>query len=103
MLEDGPAQTVARHPRHPHTQALVAASPELDRLAKPDQLRPARDPRPEPPRGGGCPFAPMCGFAEDRCWVEQPPVHLAADDGHVACHRYDAAADTTAGVLVPHL
>ncbi|MGI5132430.1 ABC transporter ATP-binding protein [Pseudonocardia sp. CA-107938] len=101
VLEDGPAQTVARHPRHPYTRALVAASPELDRPAKPDQ--PIRDPRPEPPRGGGCPFAPRCGFAEARCWVEQPPVHLAPDGGHVACHRYDAAADRTAADLVPHL
>jgi hypothetical protein len=52
---------------------------------------------------GGTIHAPGCGFAAARCRVEQPSVPLAADGGHVACPCYDAAADTTAVILVPHL
>jgi peptide/nickel transport system ATP-binding protein len=99
VLEDGPARTVARHPRHPYTQALVAASPGMNRLAKVEP-RGGRDPRPEPALGKGCPFAPRCVFAEEQCWTERPPVHVAGDGGRVACHRYDPAAETTAGTPV---
>lgn len=43
FIRRSPPPTPSLHP------GPGAASPQLDRLAKPDQLRPARDPRPEPP------------------------------------------------------
>ncbi len=100
VLEDGPAQTVARSPRHPYTQALVAASPDLKQLAPVERRKAVRSERPEPASGDGCPFAPRCGLVEDRCWTVRPPVLVASDGGRVACHRYDPDTDSTAGVVV---
>jgi peptide/nickel transport system ATP-binding protein len=36
VVEQGPARTVLRHPRHPYTQALIAASPDPDLSRKLD-------------------------------------------------------------------
>jgi peptide/nickel transport system ATP-binding protein len=97
VLEDGPAATVARYPRHPYTKALVAAtpSPSLSAASPPREVK--RDPRPAPAPGQGCPFAPRCPLAVDACWTEPPPVRAASDGGRVACHLFDPAADAVAG------
>ncbi len=102
VLEDGPAATVAGSPRHPYTRALVAATPETDvtGVRKKRVPRP-RDPRPEPRAGEGCPFAPRCPLAIDKCWTAAPPVHMAPDGGRVVCHRYDEATDLTGGEAAP--
>lgn len=93
ILEDGPAQTVAHSPRHPYTQALVAAAPDGE-VARRGQMRSprVRDPRPEPPAGVGCPFAPRCPLVSEKCWTEKPPVHIETDGGRIACHNYVPAA-----------
>jgi peptide/nickel transport system ATP-binding protein len=33
----------------------------------------------------GCPFAPRCSFAKDRCHVERPPLSEAGSGHLVAC------------------
>lgn len=64
LVEEGPAAAVLAAPRHPATQALVAAAraPGLRAVA------------PEPPRwdAPGCRFAPRCPRAQPRC-VEAAP------------------------------
>lgn len=89
ILEDGPAKTVAQSPRHPYTQALVAAAPKAtvssDRQPRSPRVR---DPRPEPLAGEGCPFAPRCPIASAVCWTERPVVHTESDGGRIACHNY---------------
>lgn len=89
ILEDGPAQTVALSPRHPYTQALVAAAPD-GIVARKGQMRSptVKDPRPEPRVGEGCPFAPRCPLVSATCWTENPPEHIEADGGRVVCHNY---------------
>ena len=64
VVERGPAEEVFADPRHPYTQALVAASrfapdgPELGPKGE-------RDPR------AGCRLAPRCPLAEADCAAEQ--------------------------------
>ncbi|WP_326595612.1 ABC transporter ATP-binding protein [Streptomyces sp. NBC_01803] len=85
VVEDGPTETVLRHPRHPYTAGLLAAVPRLDapsgtRLhsipgTPPDLSRPL----------SGCPFAARCPLVEDRCHAAAPPLTSHADGVRTAC------------------
>ncbi len=68
IMETGPAQQIMDKPRHPYTQALVAATPEFgshytsQRMASiPGQVSDPTAPIP------GCPFQPRCQFAREEC------------------------------------
>ena len=70
---------------HPYTRALVAAVPDMavDRH-QPLASIPGRppDPRSQAP---GCPFAPRCHHADDRCRAELPTLEPLEDGWRVAC------------------
>ncbi len=97
VMESGDAATVADHPRHPYSEALVEAAP----LPDPDQQRlraEARaeslltlNPREADPRTS-CAFAPRCPHAAEICWNARPPV-ASIDEGRlVACVRHHELA-----------
>jgi oligopeptide/dipeptide ABC transporter ATP-binding protein len=83
IVESGPGSQVLRNPRHPYTQALLAAlpTPETHR----GQLRAIPG---SPPVAGqdfsGCAFADRCVFVQESCLRVPPPLvpvgasHLAA-------------------------
>jgi peptide/nickel transport system ATP-binding protein len=81
IVEQGKAQHVLAHPRHPYAEALLAATP------RPGEGLPVPLPGAPPALtedAPGCAFAPRCRHAIDTCANRRP--HLR--DG-VACHRYD--------------
>ena len=92
IVELAGADRIYARPRHPYTQALLAAIP----VPNPRRRRPpaplAGDvPSPiHPPPG--CPFHPRCPHATERCKVEKPVLRETAGTGQaahtVACH-YD--------------
>jgi oligopeptide/dipeptide ABC transporter ATP-binding protein len=87
IVEWGPADVVAREPRHPYTQALFAAALPID----------FDTPRAEPAVSGevpsplrppaGCRFHPRCPHAMPHCATDPPALrpHAARQ---VACHLY---------------
>ncbi|MEV6008946.1 ABC transporter ATP-binding protein [Streptomyces sp. NPDC051976] len=79
--ETGGTAPLFAHPRHRYTHALLASIPSLaqDR-AEPLFSITGSPPDLSAPRTG-CPFAPRCAAATDRCRSEDPPVSTA-DDGH---------------------
>jgi oligopeptide/dipeptide ABC transporter ATP-binding protein len=88
LMETGAVAEVCQRPRHPYTQALLAAAPIPD-PAEQRARRPvtASAGPANPPTGErGCPFRHRCPHATDVCATD-PPVY-AADTGIVACHRY---------------
>ncbi|MGW2288703.1 ABC transporter ATP-binding protein [Streptomyces phaeochromogenes] len=90
IVEQRPAAALHSGRRHPYTAGLLAARPGL---GEPGARLPVIPGRPsaayESPEG--CPFAPRCAFAEDRCQVERPDLRPDAE-GAVACHRADELA-----------
>jgi dipeptide transport system ATP-binding protein len=84
-VELAPAETLFETPRHPYTQALLAATPVADPERRGNRTRLAGElPSPfNPP--AGCPFHPRCAFANDRCRTEVPQLR-AQGVTTVACH-----------------
>jgi peptide/nickel transport system ATP-binding protein len=100
IVERGPAEEVTQHPAHPYTQLLVASAPDPDNLGSTLKAGgPKRGARAETvATGAGCPFAPRCPFADDRCRREDPPPHPVSASRAAACWRLDVAApDVLAG------
>jgi peptide/nickel transport system ATP-binding protein len=73
-------------PRHPYTEALLAAVPRLD-MRKTLRVIPGNIPNLiEPP--SGCRFHPRCDYAKQIC-KEEVPVLEEIEPGHfVACHEW---------------
>jgi oligopeptide/dipeptide ABC transporter ATP-binding protein len=75
-------------PRHPYTVGLLRSIPRLDEQGR-GELVPIQGQPPDlSQRIPGCPFAPRCFNAQDRCRVEMPPLAQAprAASGHeIAC------------------
>ncbi len=77
-------------PRHPYTQELLKAFPDLSqpdkRLVSIPGYPPKLDALP-----AGCRFAPRCPLAFERCLVELPKLN-ELDNGHIAsCHLVEAS------------
>ncbi len=80
VVEEGPAVRVLREPRHPYTQGLLRASPQLSRreLVPIPGMVPALDALPP-----GCAFAARCALRVEEC-DERVPELRAAGPGHTA-------------------
>jgi oligopeptide/dipeptide ABC transporter ATP-binding protein len=94
IVEEGPAQDVIEHPRHPYTKALLSVVPRRDpRHRTTAQILRGETPNPiELP--SGCRFHPRCPVAFDECRVTDPALRPAsgkAEDSHrAACLLVDA-------------
>ena len=89
IVEIGPAAEVARHPKHPYTQALFSAALPLDATARGDEIVLSGEiPSPLSPPSG-CRFHTRCPQVMDRCTTVEPI--LEHESGRmVACHLYPA-------------
>ncbi len=82
IVEIGPAEEVARDPRHPYTRALLGAVPGAGVVRSPLQGEPASPLSPP----GGCPFHPRCPVALPSCSSGRPEM-LSIGRRSVACIR----------------
>jgi len=86
IVEKAPTKTLFADMRMPYTKSLMRSIPKIE---DPSHTRlmaiPGRPPdlvNPPP----GCPFAPRCAYARDRCREQQPPLTPGASADHVfAC------------------
>jgi peptide/nickel transport system ATP-binding protein/oligopeptide transport system ATP-binding protein len=86
IVEMGTAKDVLTSPRHPYTQALLAAAPSpRARNGARARMLPGDPPSPVAPPAG-CALHPRCPYAREICAIERPELD-AAEDGHsAACH-----------------
>ena len=85
IVEEASVDNLYEGALHPYTLALLQALPRVDRR-RDRRLKSITGAPPNllvEPRG--CPFAPRCEFAMERCRVENPPLVVAAPGHKVAC------------------
>jgi oligopeptide transport system ATP-binding protein len=102
IVELASRDDIYRDPKHPYTEALLAAVPIPDpeiEAQRPQQVLRGEVPSVLSPPPG-CHFHPRCPFAFDRCRVERPALK-AMGEGHLAaCHLNDRPdpPDLTTGI-----
>jgi oligopeptide/dipeptide ABC transporter ATP-binding protein len=84
VVEEAPTAALLASPRHPYTQGLLAAVPDLDAPDRRPRGIPGSIPSLRSPPEG-CRFHPRCGLAEARCGREKPLLR-AVGSSRVACH-----------------
>jgi oligopeptide/dipeptide ABC transporter ATP-binding protein len=87
IVETAPTVALYATPRHPYTEALLAAVPKADPALRDQTSAPAgeiADPA-NPP--SGCAFHPRCPYAVSRCRTELPALKEIAPAHWSACHR----------------
>jgi len=99
VAEEGPVQEVFRRPRHPYTQKLLSAFPNIHADRRTLDVIPGMPPdlRHPPP---GCRFAPRCAFAMAVCTEVVPP-ETTFGGVRVACHLYGPESDGTPVTVAP--
>ena len=96
LVETGPAAEVFRRPRHPYTQALLAAVPVPDpRRRGLDAVVGGDVPSPLAPPSG-CAFHTRCPHADARCKAETPLLQAAGQGVQLACWHWERAAEQVA-------
>jgi oligopeptide transport system ATP-binding protein len=86
VVETAPARALYAEPRHPYTQALLAAAPVPDPAHRNQRPTLGGDvPSPMNPPAG-CRFHTRCTFAQARCRGEAPALRPIGPGHEAACH-----------------
>jgi peptide/nickel transport system ATP-binding protein len=89
IVEEGRTEDIFSAPKHPYTQALLRAIPEID----PDKSLPPDMLAGEPPSPlaipPGCPFHPRCPMAMPACRADPVPTLAITGMQSVACRLFD--------------
>jgi oligopeptide/dipeptide ABC transporter ATP-binding protein len=92
IVETGPVDAVFDRPRHPYTEALLRAVPQIDptqrRAVAPVLLGELPSPLDLP---AGCAFHPRCPHVMPRCRTDAPALSVPMPAHTVRCHLQDGA------------
>ncbi len=84
VAETGTTYEIFSDPQHPYTRGLMNAIPKPGSRGKPMAAIPGSVPS-NPGALRGCPFAPRCEFAFDRCRSEVPGMFEVGEQHYAAC------------------
>ena len=87
IVEIGPSAEIYRNPKHPYTQALIAAVPRLHSQDKVIRFIPGTPPSLIEPKPG-CRFYQRCPQAMDACKVDPPEFDTGS--GYVRCWLHES-------------
>jgi len=90
IVEIGPVKEIIKNPKHPYTQGLIDALPDIDNLDTP--LKPVPGSIPSPlERPSGCVFHTRCKiYEEGLCNNEEPQLKSFSSNHKVACLKVDS-------------
>ena len=90
IVESGPVKEIIKNPKHPYTQGLIDALPDIDNLDAP--LIPVPGSIPSPlERPSGCVFHTRCKiYEEGLCNNEAPQLKSFSSNHKVACLKVDS-------------
>ncbi len=86
VLESAPTAQLFYQPKHPYNQALQRAIPALNEKGRDLYTIPGAPPDVSRPIIG-CPFAPRCEHAQEKCVTTEVSLQEVAPDHHSACLR----------------
>ncbi|MDD2695785.1 MAG: ABC transporter ATP-binding protein [Anaerolineales bacterium] len=85
LIESGAVKMIYGNPRHPYTVGLLGSLPKINRIERTKLYSIHGEPPDLVGLQEGCPFAPRCTYAVERCLHETPPLE-PIETGHlVAC------------------
>ena len=84
IVETGDVREIFYHPHHPYTQDLIASIPKSGERATKLVSIPGAPPKLNLPIVG-CPYAPRCTRACDRCFREAPEMRQCGDTHQYMC------------------
>jgi oligopeptide/dipeptide ABC transporter ATP-binding protein len=94
IVELGSARAVVARPRHPYTQALLSAVPQVHGM-RGVRIRLTGEPPSSLAPPSGCAFHPRCPYAQDLCRHTRPDLAETAAGHAVACHFADTIPDSS--------
>jgi oligopeptide transport system ATP-binding protein len=86
VFEIAPTATLFATPANPYTKGLLRSVPDPARDAERELYQIPGLPPDVARLPPGCPFAPRCALAQERCRREFPPFVQIAPDHHSLCH-----------------
>ena len=88
IIEKGTLEDIFNKTLHPYTEGLFNSLPRIN--SKDIKLKPIPGLMPDPTKlPEGCPFAPRCPYAVERCSKERPAPKMMSDTHVVECLRYE--------------
>ncbi|AVP36327.1 dipeptide ABC transporter ATP-binding protein [Staphylococcus felis] len=89
IVEQGPADEIYENPKHPYTQSLISAIPEINPEKRKKRILLKGDlPSPSHPPTG-CPFHTRCPVVQERCKHQRPEYRQVGDEHYAACILID--------------
>jgi oligopeptide transport system ATP-binding protein len=85
LIETGAVKRIYHNPRHPYTLGLLASLPAINRQVGHKLFSIKGEPPNLVGKLAGCPFAPRCTFAAERCQHEIPALVEVESSHFVAC------------------
>jgi oligopeptide/dipeptide ABC transporter ATP-binding protein len=85
VVEEAGVDSLYENPLHPYTHALLGALPRADQRRHQRLVSIPGAPPNMLLKPAGCPFAPRCEHAFDRCWAERPLLETRAVRHKAAC------------------
>ena len=88
IVEQGSAQEILNNPKHPYTQALLSATPEISEADQREVIQLQGDlPSPSKPPSG-CHFHPRCPHAMPQCKQDYPQARSFSGSHSAKCFLY---------------